>query len=145
MNAQPFQCTIKGTVSDTSIEELKLFKFLEVANDSVFVVPVKNGKFNYTFQFDKDEAYRFEYFNHKSEGWIFPFFPIDGEINFTLFPLEINGSYLINKIEGGQINQEYMGFREIVGTQYNIQIDQLYNRWDSLEEAGIFTMILLWY
>ncbi|MBX2842202.1 MAG: TlpA family protein disulfide reductase [Flammeovirgaceae bacterium] len=139
LNAQPFKCTIKGTVSDTSFTELKIETFRKKVNDSVFVVPIKNGEFLYTFQFEELEAYTINFrIPNTSNEWFLPFFPIDGEISFSLFPFEFDGYYLINKIEGGQINQAFMAYGEKVGTQFNNQIDQLYNRWDSLEEAGNF-------
>jgi thiol-disulfide isomerase/thioredoxin len=110
---KPIRCTVRGTVVDRPYSNrlmlLKLGDDPRTANAPQ--IPIRNGKFEYTFECDHEEMYNLIFLDELEQGSFYGnmFLSETGTIEFILYPED--DAHKKNRVEGGALNEEYRRFR----------------------------------
>ncbi|MDR0832982.1 MAG: TlpA family protein disulfide reductase [Candidatus Symbiothrix sp.] len=133
----PIQCVLKGEVVNRPQSScLILLKAGEDARTAeVIYIPIKDGKFEYIFRADAEEAYQFLFDDeHRNGSWR----PIDfiveqGTLNFVLHPIDETDK---NVVEGGRYTNEYLTLEKEIANELKPLYDSLSVKYELLEKEG---------
>lgn len=119
--AQGITCTIKGTIIDRDSKNIFLNKGTDDVRSKHPVIPIINNSFEYTFTVPAPEVYHLVFEDEFQEGMgrRIEFFPENGEVLFTLYPIREGNK---NKIEGGKLNKQLQGYWFARNTYYETEV-----------------------
>ena len=105
-------CVIRGEVIRRDDKALIIAKFTEDLRGSKEIIPIVDGRFEYQFDSEYQEAYQLIFEDeHKRGAWKkVIFFPEEGELTFKLYPSNFNRNLdetHKNEITGGTLNTEF--------------------------------------
>lgn len=139
VHAKPITCTIKGTIIDRDSKNILLHKATDDVRSKHVVIPIVNNAFEYTFTATAPEVYFLVFEDEFEKGmWRrIEFFPENGEVLFTLYPMMEGGK---NKIEGGELNKQiqdyWQGYITYVEKEVAPYADPLSEQIRALREKG---------
>ena len=114
------QCVLKGEVIDRPQSKRLMLnkKGVDQRVHGSIYIPIKKGKFEYVLNFDHEELYEliFEDEYRRSSWRLVEFISEQGVINFTLYPIDQADK---NTVAGGQINKEYLIYKNEVSNKTN--------------------------
>jgi len=127
---KPFKCTIKGvTINRDNSKTLFLIKTSDARERIRQPISIHDNAFEFTFDVMQTEAYQLVFEDEINNGAWHPviFFPIAGEVNFKLYPMEQAEK---DEVTGGQLNKDNAAF--------NLSHDKLYNpRFKALSDKRV--------
>lgn len=115
------QCTIKGEIINRNSKALLIRKYSEgfrSFTNNQTKIPIKKGRFEYTFSYTEPEAYELIFEDEFKQGtWkAIPFFPTNGTIEFKLHPQD---QWMLNTIIGGQLNDELKAYHHYMSQRFD--------------------------
>lgn len=115
------QCTIKGEIIDRNSKVLLIHRYSEGYNsfkENQTKIPIKKGRFEYTFSYTEPEAYELIFEDEAKQGnWrAIPFFPTNGIVEFKLHPKD---QWMLNTINGGQLNDELKAYHHYISQRFD--------------------------
>ncbi|MBX2970121.1 MAG: redoxin domain-containing protein [Cyclobacteriaceae bacterium] len=121
------QCTIKGEIIDRNSKVLLIHRYSEGYNsfkENQTKIPIKKGRFEYTFSYTEPEAYELIFEDEAKQGtWIaIPFFPTNGIVEFKLHPKD---QWERNTITGGQLNDELKAYQQYTNQLFDKRMNEL--------------------
>lgn len=126
-------CTLSGEVIGRDSDTILLMKATEHRDEDpeMTLIPIKNGKFKYTFNPQYSEAYVLAFKDDREEGnpQSFLFFAEDGLI---FFKLHSKNDYNLNEIKGGELTKGYYDFRKLEEETYKQQEKSINDSMDAL-------------
>ena len=136
VNAQS-KCTLTGTVVNRNSTALLLTKKTEDVRHGGHIIPIKNGHFEYSFDFDALEAYQLSFKDELDNGaWrAITFFAYNGNVEMVLHPMD---EWEENQIIGGQLNKEYTDYLKNSDAKFNPIREQLVKRRKILQDQNVY-------
>ncbi|GAB3541694.1 hypothetical protein GCM10027443_41360 [Pontibacter brevis] len=121
VHAKPITCTIKGTIINSDSKNILLHKGTDDARSKHVVIPIVNNVFEYTFTATVPEVYQLIFEDELEKGtWRrIEFFPENGEVLFTLYPMMEGDN---NKIEGGKLNKQLQDYWQSYNTHLEKEV-----------------------
>jgi thiol-disulfide isomerase/thioredoxin len=115
------QCTIKGEIIYRNSKVLLIRRYSEgfrSFTNNQTKIPIKKGRFEYTFSYTEPEAYELIFEDEFKQGtWkAIPFFPTNGIIEFKLHPKD---QWELNTITGGQLNDELKAYQQYMSRLFD--------------------------
>lgn len=137
--ALALECSITGEVLGRKSKNLLFRRCSEsykVHYERPVKIPIKNGRFEYTFSYGEAEAYELVFEDEMQKGsWTsIIFFPAD-RIQFVLHPQHEAGK---NLIQGGELNRAYAAFLQEQGKLFDPRADEISIIRQRLQEADEF-------
>ncbi|MES2329769.1 MAG: TlpA disulfide reductase family protein [Bacteroidota bacterium] len=106
--SETITCTLTGTIVNRKSKSLLLVKETGDLRINSQHIPIKNNAFSFTLKADVPEAYILVFEEEYGHAWIpIKFFPYNGEIRFTLYPMDEAEK---NLVKGGEENRIYAEF-----------------------------------
>jgi thiol-disulfide isomerase/thioredoxin len=105
LNAQQITCRIKGKIIDRKSKQLILLPETEDPRFNGIKIKIKDGEFDYAFTVVDIIKYNLIFEDELQKGTWLPitFFPENGDIEFTLYPIEKSKN---NHVQGGILNKK---------------------------------------
>lgn len=105
LNAQQITCSIKGKIIDRKSKRLILLPETEDPRFNGIKIKIKDGEFDYAFTLVDVVKYNLIFEDELQKGTWLPitFFPENGDIEFTLYPIEKSKN---NHVHGGILNKK---------------------------------------
>lgn len=135
-NAQS-RCTLTGTIIDRNSTSLILTKKTEDVRHGGQLIPIKNGHFEYTFDFNVTEAYELTFQDELENGAWRPvtFFAYNGNIEMILHPMD---KWEENLINGGELNKEYTEYLKNNDAKFKPLREQLEKKRKVLQDQNAY-------
>ncbi|MES2371629.1 MAG: TlpA disulfide reductase family protein [Bacteroidota bacterium] len=106
--SETITCTLTGTIVNRKSKNLLIVKETGDMRINSQKIPIKNNSFHFTLTTDVGEAYQLVFEEEYHNVWVpIKFFPFNGEIRFTLYPMKEAEK---NWVEGGEDNKLYMDY-----------------------------------
>jgi thiol-disulfide isomerase/thioredoxin len=117
--AQPVHCRLEGTTIGRTSNVIILVKETEDARFTGISIPVVNNRFEYEFTAPCIEKYNLDFKDELDKCVWYPikFFPCEGTIHFTLYPLD---SVSKDKVEGGELNAKMNRFDQQMKERFTV-------------------------
>ncbi len=129
-------CIITGEVIDRpESKNLLLVKAFEDARrKTIATIPIKDGNFSYSFNFENTECYVLIFEDeHQNGSWRpIKFFLCDGKVNIRLHQMD---RYSENSVEGGKLNRQFYDFNNKLETEFAEKEKQLDEQFEELYQA----------
>ncbi len=134
------QCTIKGEIINRNSKALLIRKYSEgfrSFTNNQTKIPIKKGRFEYTFSYTEPEAYELIFEDEIKQGtWMaITFFPTTGTIEFKLHPKD---QWEYNTITGGQLNDELKVYHQYTSQLFDKPKNELQKIYAELVEKNEF-------
>ncbi len=135
-NAQS-KCTLRGTVTGRTSTSIILTKKTDDVRHGGQLIPIKDGRFQYTFNFNPVEAYQLTFQDELENGAWRPitFFAYKGNVDMVLHPMN---DWEENVIIGGELNKEYTEYLKNSDVKFKPHREQLEKRRKVLQDQNAY-------
>lgn len=133
-----YTCLIEGEVIDRPQSSRLVLapKNTDIRVENFISIPVRDGKFSYTFTFDEMEEYELLFWEEYLNGswYTTNFIAEPGTINFTFYPRDHEPRHTANT--KAPLNAEYIRFKEETDSLFSYK--GIYKESDALHEARLY-------
>lgn len=136
-HTQPVTTILKGKVITRESEALYLLKITDDTRGNKELIPIRDGKFEYTLVAEEVEAYQLIFKEELERGAWRPirFINDDGAVNITLYDTD---NFHFNESHGGEQNQHLAAYRKAQYEVYEVPSQDIWDTIAVLREKGLY-------